>query len=78
MNTTFGGILLGEMTHRLSRNILGRGARNKNSRMSSELAAMFANPVNALNRWMDGNWGKADDYSLADSLGRSEFRCETF
>ncbi|WP_268230328.1 DUF3943 domain-containing protein [Sphingobacterium sp. UT-1RO-CII-1] len=67
VNTTFGGILLGEMTHRLSRNILGRGARNKNSRMSSELAAMFANPVNALNRWMDGNWGKADGYSLADS-----------
>lgn len=67
VNTTFGGIILGEMTHRLARNILGRGARNKNSRMSSEISAMFANPVNALNRWMDGNWGKADDYSLADS-----------
>ncbi|SMG42491.1 DUF3943 domain-containing protein [Sphingobacterium psychroaquaticum] len=67
VNTTYGGILLGEITHRISRNILGRGHRNPGSRVSNEIGAFFINPVNGLNRLLDGKWGKADPYNTIDS-----------
>ncbi|WP_437921697.1 DUF3943 domain-containing protein [Sphingobacterium sp. LRF_L2] len=67
VNTTFGGIVLGEMTHRLSRHILGKAARNRTTLVSNEIGAFFVNPVNGLNRLIDGKWGKADSYNAADS-----------
>lgn len=67
INTTFGGIILGEMTHRVSRNILAR-SRNGHNVIGNEIVALFVNPVNSLNRLLDGKWGKRiDDYYIADS-----------
>lgn len=67
VNTTYGGIILGEMTHRIARNILGRGSRHARTRVSNEIGAFFVNPVNGLNRLLDGKWGKVDAYNAADS-----------
>ncbi|MFD2555874.1 DUF3943 domain-containing protein [Sphingobacterium tabacisoli] len=67
VNTTFGGIILGEMTHRVSRNILAR-SRNGHNVVGNEIVALIVNPVNSLNRLLDGKWGKrVDNYYLADS-----------
>lgn len=72
VNTSFGGIILGEMTHRVSRNIIGRG-RNRQHLLRNEIAAFIINPVNGLNRLLDGKFGKVDPYSAVDS---SEIRAE--
>lgn len=66
INTTYGGIILGEMTHRVSRNILGRAKKGTNL-TGNEITAFLINPINGLNRWLDGNFGKVDDYYLSDS-----------
>src|SRR5690606_8706774 len=67
VNTTFGGILMGEMMHRVSRNILARN-RTDHNRIGNEIVATFVNPINGLNRLLDGKWGKPiDDYYGADS-----------
>ncbi|HMR19448.1 MAG TPA: DUF3943 domain-containing protein [Sphingobacterium sp.] len=67
VNTAFGGIILGEMTHRVSRNILAR-SRNGRNRKGNEIVAFLVNPVNGLNRLLDGKWGKyTDDYYAVDS-----------
>lgn len=67
VNTTFGGIILGEMTHRVSRNILSR-SKNGHNIIGNEIVALLVNPVNSLNRLLDGKWGKKiDDYYAADS-----------
>lgn len=67
INTTFGGIILGEMTHRVSRNILARN-RKGNNIIGNEIVALLVNPVNSLNRLLDGKWGKpVDKYYTVDS-----------
>lgn len=67
VNTTFGGIIVGEMTHRVSRNILSR-SRNGHNKIGNEIVALLVNPVNSLNRFLDGKWGKKiDDYYAVDS-----------
>jgi hypothetical protein len=67
VNTTFGGILMGEMMHRVSRNILARN-RTDHNRLGNEIVATIVNPINGLNRFLDGKWGKKiDDYYGADS-----------
>ncbi|MBD1428888.1 MULTISPECIES: DUF3943 domain-containing protein [Sphingobacterium] len=67
VNTTFGGIILGEMTHRVSRNILAR-SKNGQNMIGNEIVALLVNPVNSLNRLLDGKWGKKiDDYYAVDS-----------
>lgn len=67
VNTTIGGIILGEMTHRVSRNILARN-RSGHNILGNEIVAFLVNPVNGLNRILDGKWGKKiDDYYAADS-----------
>lgn len=58
VNTTFGGIVLGEMTYRLSNMIVnnrGRGFK----RNGSEVLAFIVSPMNGLNRIMTGKWGKS-------------------
>lgn len=67
VNTSFGGIILGEMTHRVSRNILARTHRHPHRKVQNEIAAFIVNPVNGLNRWFDGKLGKVDDYHTVDS-----------
>jgi len=67
VNTTFGGILLGEMMHRVSRNILARN-KTQHNRIGNEIVATIVNPINGLNRFLDGKWGKKiDDYYGVDS-----------
>jgi hypothetical protein len=67
VNTAFGGVILGEMTHRVSRNILAR-SRDGHNKTGNEVVAFLINPVNGLNRLLDGKWGKRiDDYYVVDS-----------
>ncbi|MEO6520082.1 MAG: DUF3943 domain-containing protein [Mucilaginibacter sp.] len=57
INTSFGGIVLGEMTYRLSNKIVNNRSRGF-KRQLSEVCALLVNPTNGLNRIMDGKWGK--------------------
>lgn len=57
VNTSFGGIVLGEMTYRLSNMIVnnrGRGFK----RNASEVLAFVVSPMNGFNRIITGKWGK--------------------
>lgn len=66
VNTTLGGILLGEMTHRVARNILGR-SRNGRNKTGNEITAFLVNPVNGINRWLDGKFAHVEEYNTVDS-----------
>jgi hypothetical protein len=58
INTSVGGIILGEMTHRISNKIVNNrhtGFR----RQVNEVIALLINPTNGLNRILDRRWGKA-------------------
>jgi hypothetical protein len=57
INTSFGGIVLGEMSYRLSNKIVNNRHRGFGRQME-EVAAFLANPMNGLNRLLDGKWGK--------------------
>jgi len=60
INTTFGGIVLGEMTYRLSNRIISKQSTGF-KRQASEVAAFIIDPMNGLTRIMDGKWGKVSD-----------------
>jgi len=66
VNTSLGGIALGEMTYRLSNAIVNTRARGF-SRQMQEVLALLVNPVNGLNRILDGNWGRVY-YNRDDSV----------
>lgn len=57
INTSFGGIVLGEMTFRLSSRIVNNQQRGF-KRQASEVAGFIINPMRGLNRIIDGKWGK--------------------
>lgn len=57
INTSFGGVILGEMTYRLSNKIVNNQATGVH-RQVSEVIALLVNPTNGLNRILDGKWGK--------------------
>ncbi len=57
INTSFGGIVLGETTYRLSNKIIDNRARGFKRQMD-EVLAFLINPMNGLTRIMDGKWGK--------------------
>ncbi|MCO5934631.1 DUF3943 domain-containing protein [Mucilaginibacter sp. RB4R14] len=57
INTSFGGIVLGEMSYRLSNKIVNNRHRGFGRQME-EVAAFLFNPMNGLNRLLDGKWGK--------------------
>ncbi|QHS57474.1 DUF3943 domain-containing protein [Mucilaginibacter sp. 14171R-50] len=57
VNTSFGGIVLGEMSYRLSNKIVNNRHRGFGRQME-EIAAFLTNPMNGLNRLLDGKWGK--------------------
>ncbi|MES2268588.1 MAG: DUF3943 domain-containing protein [Bacteroidota bacterium] len=57
VNTSFGGIVLGEMSYRLSNKIVNNRHRGFGRQME-EITAFLANPMNGLNRLLDGKWGK--------------------
>lgn len=57
VNTSFGGIVLGEMTHRLANKLVNNrstGLRRK----ANEIFGLLINPMNGVNRIVSGKWGK--------------------
>ncbi|WP_316820311.1 DUF3943 domain-containing protein [Pedobacter gandavensis] len=57
INTTFGGITIGETVHRLTRKIL-QTKRRGFRRYVNETIGMVINPTNGFRRITDGEWGK--------------------
>ncbi|SDP23642.1 protein of unknown function [Mucilaginibacter sp. OK268] len=57
INTSFGGIVLGEMTYRFSNKIVNNRQRGF-KRQAREVLGFIVNPMNGLNRLLDGKWGK--------------------
>lgn len=67
INTSLGGIALGEMTYRLANKIVNNRATGA-KRQLQEVMGLVINPVNGLNRIINGQWGRV--YGVADSSGR--------
>ncbi|TSD65000.1 DUF3943 domain-containing protein [Inquilinus sp. KBS0705] len=57
INTSFGGIVLGEMTYRFANKIINNRQRGF-KRQVNEVVGLLINPMNGLNRIIDGKWGK--------------------
>lgn len=67
VNTTFGGITIGETVHRLTRKIL-QTKRRGFRRYVNETIGMVINPTNGFRRITDGEWGKVPGrYEKLDS-----------
>jgi hypothetical protein len=64
INTSVGGTTLGEMTYRMSNMILDETQRGF-KRQVNEVFAFLLNPMNGLNRILDGKWGKYNRNGLA-------------
>jgi hypothetical protein len=60
INTTFGGIVLGEMTHRLANKLINNHRRGFKRQMS-EIGATLINPANGLTRVTNGQWGQVTE-----------------
>ncbi len=67
VNTSLGGIALGEMTYRVAGLIINR-KRSGRKRILQELMATVVNPVNGFNRLVDGQWNKVNTTDPEDSL----------
>lgn len=67
INTSLGGIALGEMTYRLANKIVNNRATGA-KRQLQEVMGLVINPVNGLNRILNGQWGRV--YGVPDSSGR--------
>jgi hypothetical protein len=65
INTSFGGIVLGEMTYRLANKIVNNNRQRGTKHVITEIFGLLINPMNGLNRLMDGKWNKYN-YSPAD------------
>jgi hypothetical protein len=57
INTSMGGIVLGEMTYRLANKIVNNRQRGF-KRQANEIVGLLINPMNGINRILDGKWGK--------------------
>lgn len=57
LNTSLGGISLGEMTFRVS-NLIVNNRQVGFKRQVNEVLAFLVNPMNGLNRIIDGRWGR--------------------
>jgi len=57
INTGFGGIVLGEMTHRMADKLVNNHSRGI-KRQFSEVVALLINPSNGFNRIVTGKWGR--------------------
>jgi len=62
INTSYGGIILGEMTYRLSNKVINNQTRGF-KRQIDEVAGFLINPMNGLNRITSGKWGKVSKNS---------------
>ncbi|MCC8425860.1 DUF3943 domain-containing protein [Mucilaginibacter sp. UR6-11] len=66
INTTFGGIVLGEMTYRLANKLINN-ERTGIRRQATEVLGFVINPANGINRILDGKWGKVSKNLKRDS-----------
>jgi hypothetical protein len=67
INTGFGGVMLGEVTHRMARKLINNRSRGF-KRQASEVFALLINPSNGLTRLFDGKWGNPiSDPPMIDS-----------
>lgn len=57
INTSFGGIVLGEMTHRLANKLVNNSSTGLR-RKTNEVFGLIINPMNGFNRILSGKWGK--------------------
>jgi hypothetical protein len=62
INTGFGGIVLGEMTHRLTSRLLAAPSRGIKRQMT-EVLAFLINPSNGFTRIVSGQWGRPTQLS---------------
>ena len=62
INTGFGGVVLGEMTFRLSKRIVDNHSTGF-KRQASEVLALLINPMNGFRRIVDKKWGKVSPNS---------------
>jgi hypothetical protein len=68
INTSLGGISLGEMTYRLSNHIVNN-RQTGFTRQMEEVFAFLVNPLNGFNRILDGRWGRVH-YNTKDDTAR--------
>ncbi|SMC95013.1 DUF3943 domain-containing protein [Pedobacter nyackensis] len=74
VNASFGGIIIGEMAHRLS----GKLVNNRSTgvkRQVNEVLACLINPISGFNRIVDGKWGKvpSGSFGVDSSKAYAEF-----
>lgn len=67
INTGFGGMVLGEMTHRMAGKLLNNGSRGFR-RQVNEIVALLINPANGFNRIVNGQWGRPVLFAQRDSI----------
>ncbi|MCD0488070.1 DUF3943 domain-containing protein [Pedobacter sp. MC2016-14] len=67
INTSLGGITLGEMTYRLSRKIVNNRSRGA-KRQVQEVFGLLVNPLNGMNRLINGEWGRI--HGLVDTANK--------
>ena len=65
INTGFGGIVLGEMTHRMSARLVNNNSRGFR-RQINEVIALLINPTGGCSRIINGQWGRR----TGDAQGR--------
>lgn len=66
INTSLGGISLGEMTHRLANSLIDPSARGF-KRTTQEVLGLIINPMNGLNRILNRKWGRVEPFRTRDS-----------
>ncbi len=67
INTSFAGVMLGEVTHRIAEKI-HNSHRKGFWKKSGEVFALLINPADGLNRIVDGDWGKTPWYAKKGEL----------
>ncbi|MFT3679091.1 MAG: DUF3943 domain-containing protein [Ferruginibacter sp.] len=69
INTSLGGISIGEISYRLSRQVVDNRQRGF-KRQLMEVCGLLINPMNGLNRIIDGKWGRYAKNSTAYVPGK--------
>ncbi|MBD1362641.1 DUF3943 domain-containing protein [Mucilaginibacter sp. ZT4R22] len=84
INTSLGGIALGEMTYRLSRKIVNNRSRGA-KRQAQEVFGLIVSPLNGVNRILNGEWGKvhgmvdtAQKLTAYINIGSRHFNIKTY
>ncbi|HVS95622.1 MAG TPA: DUF3943 domain-containing protein, partial [Puia sp.] len=66
INTGFGGVILGETTHRIAGKLVNSRSRGV-ERQAAEILAFLIDPMNGFNRLLNGEWGRPAMPGMEDS-----------